>query len=431
VYAVKNLRRRSVRTILTVLGVALAIALTMTMFSISQGINTSTHETIKGDEIDLYVLPKDSYPLLPNIAQLYQGRTLANEMVKDPRIKAAAPRLGETLYYSKGGDDPKIEAGVGTGMVPEKEGDFKSVNMLRGQGFSAQNDPFYSSSRKHNISVEELNGGEDPLFTGEILINDVMSKKLDADIGDYVYVNVNLPGPEDELVEWFDQSLHYKVVGVFKYRTSDPELIVARLHLSEVQYLTGKLRLDVIHKVLVELEDAGETDTVKEWLETQYIYNEHISVFTQEDITKEIEQFTKIFDQFSLMVISITVAISILFISTIMIISVKERTREIGILKTIGFSNFSIFKLVIVETVFIGILGFLVGLVLGYGTLNLLEFLIPFFVKHYPEGIMLFEVTPGVILRVSLFSLLIGVGSGLLPAFWATRQNPAEIIRGE
>jgi len=431
VYPVKNLRRRTARTILTTLGVALAIALTMTMFSISEGISTSTKEYITGDEIDLYVLPKDSYPLLPNMAQLYHGRGLVEEILKDPRIKAAAPRLGETVYYSKGGDKPDIEAGIGTGLIPEREGNFKSVKVLRGDGFTNQTDPFYSSPNKLTTTVEELNNGTDPFFTGEILINDVLSKKLDVDLNDIIYVNVNLPGGQGEVDDWLNGSLRYKVVEIFKYRTSDPELAVGRIHLSELQFLVGKLRLDVIHKVHIELIDNADPDKVKAWMMSDFKYSKDVSVFTQEDMTTEIEQFTDIFAQFSLMVISITVAISIMFISTIMIISVKERTKEIGILKTIGFTNFSIFKLVIIEILIIGAMGFVAGLIIGFFTLNLLEFLIPLFVKHYPEGIMLFDITPGVILKVSLFSLLIGVGSGLLPAYWATRQNPAEIIRGE
>lgn len=432
VYPVKNLGRRPIRTGLTVLGVALAIALTMTMFSISEGIDATAYDVVHSTGVDLFVLPKDSYPLLPNFAQLFHGRAKVTEMLGDERIQAASPRLQETLYFSKAANGTDvIAAGVAVGLVPQWEGDFKSIEMKEGQGFTNLTDPFYSSPRKHDLNISQINAKEEPLFTGEMIVTKGLADKLGVGLGDEVWLNVNLARDQRQYSNWTNSSLLYHVVGIYIYKTAEPEYQEARMNLAELQYMVGKLRLDVVNRILIELEDPGDAQDIKEWLEGDYLYSGEITAYTQADITSDMSQFTRIFDQFSMMVIVITFVVSLLFITTIMMLSVREEAKDIGILKTIGFSRLSIIRLIMAQTLILGVLGFIFGLMLGYITLNILEYVLPQMLKNYPAGISLYLISPWVILRVSALSLLIGIFSGLLPAVWASRRDPITIIRGE
>ena len=432
VYPIKNLGRRPIRTGLTVLGVALAISLTMTMFSISEGIDETAYNVVHSSGVDLSVLPKDSYPLLPNFAQLFHGRTKVQEMLGDERIAAASPRLQETLYFSKAANGTEvITAGVAVGLVPQWEGDFKSIEMKEGPGFSNLSDPFYSSPKKYDLNITQINAKTEPLFTGEMIVTRGLANKLGVGLGDGVWLNVNLARDLGQYSNWTNSSLLYRIVGIYIYKTAEPDYQEARLNLAELQYIVGKLRLDIVNRILIELKDPGDAQAVKAWLEGDYKYSDEITAYTQDDITSDVSQFTKIFDQFSLMVIIITFIVSLLFITTIMMLTVREQARDIGILKTIGFSRLSIIRLIMAQTLIIGILGFFFGLVMGYITLHVLEYVLPQVLRNYPAGISLYLISPWVILRVSALSLLIGIFSGLLPAIWASRRDPITIIRGE
>jgi ABC-type antimicrobial peptide transport system permease subunit len=60
VYSIRSLRRRKRRLVLTVIGVALSIALTVTMFSISAGLRNSTDQLVSSTGVDLFIVPKGS-----------------------------------------------------------------------------------------------------------------------------------------------------------------------------------------------------------------------------------------------------------------------------------------------------------------------------------------------------------------------------------
>ena len=110
-------------------------------------------------------------------------------------------------------------------------------------------------------------------------------------------------------------------------------------------------------------------------------------------------------------------------IMNIMLASISERVREIGIRKSVGASTGDIFVQILVESLVIAVLGGLAGLVASFGLVNLLGSMSP--TENAPV------VTVGAMIVAFSFSVLVGIMAGIFPAIKAARLNPIQALRYE
>jgi len=110
-------------------------------------------------------------------------------------------------------------------------------------------------------------------------------------------------------------------------------------------------------------------------------------------------------------------------IMNIMLASINERIREIGIRKAVGASGFAIFSQVLVESLVIALLGAAAGVVASYGMVWLLAHITP--TGNLPV------ITPFALVIAVCFSAFVGVVAGLFPGLKAARLNPIEALRYE
>jgi ABC-type antimicrobial peptide transport system permease subunit len=129
-------------------------------------------------------------------------------------------------------------------------------------------------------------------------------------------------------------------------------------------------------------------------------------------------------------VIVIAIVISAAGITNTLLMSVNERTREIGMMKAIGASGYHIGILLIAETLVITTLGGIIGILAALAGSGIIETFVRGLVPYAPSGSFV-SFDPFLIGSCLLFSIGLGLLCGFYPAWKSARLSPMEAIRGE
>ncbi len=434
----RSLRRRYGRTTLIVIGIALAIAFSTIMLSIGVAIQDSSKKIIDEAGVDLFVESSvDLSPLLlefTNRFEIDHGRTIAQAMVdNNSKIREAAPWLKKNLYMAKYPDEinatdpPKFSLSVCKGFIPEQNRYFSGRTIVDGRKLPTQNDPFYANGTY-------LDGEASDNFTHEILLSKSLAKRLDVAVGDIIYIDPILI--TDELTEhsleaWFKNATMFKVYGIMVESFESQQALMAHLHLSELQYILDLDEKDTVTSIYVNLYHRSDRENVKHWLENEFIYKDSISVHTPGEMLEDISDLTGMLEGFSRMVVIITILVAALFIGTVSMISTRERSREIGALRAIGISKFTINKFIIKESMIMCIAGLIIGFILGYIGSDIINDYIVSTQPFLPPNFRVTMITPGIVAFVTFITLSIAVLASLGPCYWAMSLKPVEALRND
>ncbi len=393
------------------------------MFSIGEGLRTSTDDLVQSTGVDLFIVPKGSDYLFFNVDFL-QGTDLTQDIATDLGSDAdtVTPRFTPSrhlyLRTADGNGDARSLGAQGNGVIPDTLGDISGFTIVDGRYFTQGNDSF-----RNDPSFGA--GIYDPAFfanfTGEIVVNRALADEMGLKAGDQLVLSSS---------QSFMDSVTLSVAGVYVADFEGTEFRSFHLPLSELQYMLQRFD-DPVTEILVDLADGVDTDDTRERLENEFDYSPRLTVSTDRDIYNTLGTIFETFEGFATLIALITIVVALLFISTVMVISVKERTREIGALRAIGFSRSSIFKEVLMEGIIISLVGFALGLVMGFIDVWALDEFLRRTITGIPEGIHVTEITWLVIMEVTLVALVIGAVAGLLPAYWATRIDIAKTLRQE
>jgi putative ABC transport system permease protein len=224
--------------------------------------------------------------------------------------------------------------------------------------------------------------------------------------------------------------LPFKVVGILQAKgstgpTSQDDQILVPYTTVQDQFVPG----DTVRTVGISVASADQIDTVKAEITTLLETRHDIAIggtddFTIADQAQLLTTVSGVSDLLTLLlagIASISLLVGGIGIMNIMLVSVRERTREIGIRKAIGARGRDILAQFLVEALVLSLLGGLIGIVLGLAVSYLIGTLAGWGFVFSPE-------TP---LVAVLFSLLVGVVFGVWPARQAARLDPIVALRYE
>lgn len=251
-------------------------------------------------------------------------------------------------------------------------------------------------------------------------------------IGDKVRENLSLPeNPVNEFVEIGGEWL--KVVGLLEPKGdlmgfNQDDLVI--MPFNTMRSIQGnQARSDI--QIQLSLTEQANIETISQQL-TSLLRNAHgLSGEDDDDFTIQTsEQLMETFDSIINMVtivvggiVSISLLVGGIGIMNIMLVSVTERTREIGICKAIGAKRHHILMQFLIEALLLSLLGGLIGLAIGYALGNLISSSIPGFP---PATIPFWSIA----LALG-FSGFVGVLFGILPAAKAANLDPIDALRYE
>lgn len=191
---------------------------------------------------------------------------------------------------------------------------------------------------------------------------------------------------------------------------------------------TNILERDGYDSVTIRAADVSKANTLSKQLRQDGFEVQSVEII----MTVANRIFTIITMMFT-MIGGIALLVATIGIANTMVMAVYERTREIGILKAMGASSSEIRRLFMMEAGFIGMIGGVAGLLLGWLLGLGLNQAIAIYARwrELPLHGKFFLVTPWLVLAAILFATFIGLVAGVLPAHRAARLDPLEALRHE
>ena len=224
--------------------------------------------------------------------------------------------------------------------------------------------------------------------------------------------------------------MQFKVIGITKAKGgsgfgSQDDMIFIPLS-SAQKFLAGDEYLSTISVQVIDADSMTtvQTDITDLLLERHKISdsaNADFSIMNQNDIVQTASSVTSIFTILLASVAGISLVVGGIGIMNMMLTTVTERTREIGLRKAIGAKNKDINKQFLIEAIALTATGGIIGMILGIG--------ISFGVNL--TGLLQTKVSIGSILLAFGVSTLIGIVFGYYPARRASKLNPIEALRYE
>ncbi|HHW14081.1 MAG TPA: FtsX-like permease family protein, partial [Firmicutes bacterium] len=195
-----------------------------------------------------------------------------------------------------------------------------------------------------------------------------------------------------------------------------------------IPYSTAQRRLfgtDFFRTIYVEAKDAASmqqaADEISAVLTRRLGDSESFTVRNQADILNTVQGATQVFTFLLAGIASVSLLVGGIGIMNIMLVSVTERTREIGIRKAIGAKQRDILQQFLVESMVLSVLGGAVGILLGVGASGLISQL-----ARWPTAVPTYSV----VLAFG-FSVAVGLFFGIYPAAKAARLDPITALRYE
>lgn len=404
--AIISIRSAKLRSVLTMMGVVIGVFAVLVMIAVGDGVKAQVGGQISS--------------LGTNVLTITSGQ------------------IGQSSTTARNGQQQKggglnIGSGIGTSTLTEKDAEttknttnvvnsatFGVLSSAVSHGALSSNTAFVVSTDPNYFIIRSVKLAEGQFFTEKDNNNLADVAIIGADTKQNLFGSNPALGQEITL-----RGKQFKIIGIMQksdtgggFGGSSDDIVF--IPTKPAAQITGKTD---IYRILAQINTAGNIDSAKQSL-TQTIKRDHggaedFSVLTQTELLGTFNSILDILTTFVVAIAAISLLVGGIGIMNIMLVTVTERTREIGIRKAMGATFGNIMGQFLTEAVIISLLGGLLGLAFSY--------LAGLVVKRYAGITPVFSLK-ALVLAVGV-SLFIGIVFGTAPAIKAARKRPIQALK--
>jgi len=414
-YSFSAIRLRKLRAGLTTLGVVIGIAAIVALLSLSQGFqNSITAQFEKGFATNTLSVSPRSFGMGESSFQLFINDSNTIEGIEN--VSMAVPIIQKTCYVNASGR---------TFLVNVVGVDFAKYGNIYNSTFEAANGMISSTPYDQSIVIGAR--VRDPWQNTTILAN----------VGDTVEISWTNASSRPLRNETYSGNVSAVLNDVGGFSLGGPSDFGVYIPISQAQKFFGTDKCDTIVVLLKSSDDVTIKDVsaaIKDAFSSQ------VSVTSATAVLTVISSIFSVITIFLGGIAGISLLVAGIGIMNIMIVSLMERTREIGILKALGMRGQTVLLIFLGEAVIIGLLGGVIGIILGMG---LAEIFARFGFAAMGGGQQVNQAANTVAMRISpvltptvffgalAFGLVVSVVFAIYPAWRASRLKPVEALRYE
>jgi putative ABC transport system permease protein len=404
--AIRSLLSNKMRSALTMLGIVIGVTAVISLMSLGRGtasMVTSTFEQL-GTNV-LYVMPRS--PETSGMSGLSSSFAPASLTLDDAK---AIQKLGSVAAV----------APVNENMVLVTYGSEGKTCVLDGSTPDYRRAYAYTVASGQFINEANVNSRDSVAVLGSQVARDLFGTK--DPIGERVKI----------------KGIRFDVVGVLEPKgggmmgVSLDDVVVVPITTFQTRLFTNLTATgqDAVQSISVQAASPDLVNTAIDDIESALRKRHRIAegakadfaVVSQEQVLGIFSQITGVFTIFLGAVAGISLLVGGIGIMNIMLVSVTERTREIGIRKAIGAKRRDILLQFLIEAALLSLLGGAIGILGGWS--------IAYVVSQIPLSGMTIKavVSPDIVILAVSVSLFIGLASGIYPAMRAARLNPIDAL---
>ncbi len=377
--SVRNLGGRRTRVILTMLAIVYSVALMITLETMTYGFKVAITNEVEN------ILPTD---LMVYSQSVSIPEEVAQVIAKLPHVSYVVPAI----------------------IISTAQVNGKAVTLI---GIPSQ---YFSYFEVH------MESGSLPMSNGEAIVQDTLVQKDNISIGDTIYVQV-LTG-----IQGGTNIIPLKVTGTFSSILGGFLGFQLNMIVTPIGTLQNDLDDDgFVNAIFIKL--SQENPAYLNQLATALSeYFPNADVYEQSSVLSSISNALSMVNLFFIVIIALSLIVTGLSVANTAIMNVRERTREIGILKALGASNGQVITIFLLEILIMSIIGSVVGIVLGIAGAYLARYVI---IK------LNLPIIIPVILLPALYgySLIIAIATSIVASIPSlisiTRIRPMEVLRIE
>lgn len=368
----KNPFRNKTRSLLAIIGIAIGIATIVALGLITASLEDSTETTLKEGSAEI-TATKIGSSLASSSGNL--NESYVEELSKVEGVEKTAGMLESTVIdTSKSSDSSRY----GFSLYGAKTDDLSIVGI-------------------NNINGSVFNENENELIVGKNL-----AEEENYTIGD----KVDVYGKE------------FKITGIYETGSIfyDSAMYTG---LSKLQNLTDNE--EKISSISIKIKKDANLTTVNDKIKNEY--NDTLRTITAEEMTQTIDDTLGMINSATTAIEALAIIIGGLGVINTMMMTVFERTREIGVLKSVGWSKKRILSMIMGESIVLTIISGIIGSILGVLAVFIL------FKLNGDNMTLIFNIN--IFIKAFLVALSVGIIGGLYPAIKASRLSPTEALRYE